>query len=182
MMMTDFRTPISLRTPNSSRGRIAGAAVLLVLFTGLAACSDLAPDPDRDPRVQLERAQELWQEAGYDTYEYRLEWECQCPAQSQQPIWVVIKEGTIHSARTVSGNDPVPINQSSVFLAVEGIFGIVEEAIIRQASRIDVNYDNVLGYPRWIDIQYSSQGGVQEWYRIGADGLEEWTDPDDDES
>jgi len=169
-------------TPNSSRGRIAGAVALLVLFTGLAACSDLSPDPDRDPRVQLERAQELWQEAGYDTYEYRLEWECQCPAQSQEPIWIVVKEGELHQARKVFGNDPIPINQANVFLAVEGLFGIVEEAIIRQANRIDVTYDQVLGYPRWINIEYNIPGVQQEWYRIGADALEEWTDPDDEES
>jgi hypothetical protein len=163
--------------------RRAGAVTVLILALGaFAGCSDLSPDPDRDPRVQLEQAQERWEQAGIDTYEYRLEWECRCFAQSQQPIWIVVKDGELHRARTASGNDPIPINQENVFLAVEGIFGIVGEAIFRHADRIDVTYDHILGYPRWVDIHYNHPGGGQEWYRIGADALEEWTDPEDDGS
>ena len=76
--------------------RRAGAVIVLFLALGaFAGCSDLSPDPDRDPRVQLEQAQERWEQAGYSTYEYRLEWECQCIAESQQPIWIVVKDGEL---------------------------------------------------------------------------------------
>ncbi len=163
--------------------RRTGAVTLLLLaLGGFAGCSDLSTDPDRDPRTQLEQARERWEDAGLDTYEYRLEFECRCFAQSQEPIWIVVKAGELHRARTVFGNDPIPINQANVFLAVEGLFGIVEEAIIRQANRIDVSYDPLLGYPRWINIEYSMPGVQPEWYRISADALEEWIDPDDEES
>jgi hypothetical protein len=115
-----------------------------------AACSDLAIDVRS--LTELERAEAKWSRYGPESYAYGVARSCFCPVEAIGPVWVSVV-GTTVTRTYVDSGDPVPASLAHLFPTVEELFDILREAYAADADEIRVTYEQDLGYPAelWID-------------------------------
>ena len=142
-------------------------AAALVGALAPAGCGVLEPGDEALER--LERARALWHAAGIRDYRIRLERRCFCPPESLGPALVSVR-GSVYVTAVVYADDwePMPEGYARWFPSVEGLFDIVEDALLRDAAVVDVTYDRDLGLPREIWIDYKASIADEEMgYVVG---------------
>jgi len=145
--------------------RIKGSAARAVLAIVLAAaflttCDSLGLG--HGPRDELDRNRELWARVGPDAYEYGLERLCFCAPDSRGPVRVSVEAGVVVQRMYVESGDPVPGAYDDLFPRVSGLFDILEDALDRDAYRVDVTYDPETGVPIDFWIDYSENTADEE--------------------
>ena len=79
---------------------------------------------------------------------------CFCLTDETLEVRITVSNGVILSVvRTVDGA-PVDTVPRDVFSTIDDLFDLIDRAIELGAEKLDVIYDPVLGYPRWIDIDF----------------------------
>ena len=124
------------------------ALLLLLVF---ASCDTIT-----GPEGDLADAMARWQERGPADYSFVIQKSCECLPEVTQAREVVVRNRAVASVRYTSSMQPVDARYAADSPGVEGLFEIVDEAIEREAVRIDVTYDDHLGYPTRIEVDYSS--------------------------
>jgi Family of unknown function (DUF6174) len=133
------------------------AALALVLASG--ACGILSGDGTRD---DLEDSRQRWRASAPDAYVYAIERLCFCGDQARGPVRIrVVGRDAVERVYVADGSD-VPSAFASDFPAVEGLFDIIEDAIDRNAHRIDVTYDPETGVPLDFFIDYEENTADEE--------------------
>lgn len=143
-----------------------GRAVLTAALTlTLGGCvASLAPR-DADDRVRdLVAARARWNQHGLSSYVMDVQLLCFCPVEGVATVTVTA--GRVTSAVVKASGRPVSPQMLSAYRSVEGLFDQLEDAIGRNAHRIDAEYDSALGYPRQFFIDYSvnvadEESGIQ---------------------
>jgi hypothetical protein len=139
---------------------VLAASVLL-----LSACWPFSPSGDRD---DLEAAQRRWTDRGYTSYEFRVQRSCFCAPTATAPLIVRVQNGqpgSIVHAETGEPVTPLP----GMALTVDALFGVVDDALHRDAAGVEVTYDDALGYPRQIAIDYDQRIADEEAYFTASD-------------
>ena len=110
------------------------------------------------PSASLDEARARWAQSHPASYELTLRRSCgECPVDLDRPVVIVVRSGVVESRRfSDTGADVSPALAAS-FPAVDGLFGVVSDAIERNAFALSANYDPTLGYPRYISIDYNAQ-------------------------
>ena len=130
--------------------RAAAIAVLAGLALLLPGCDLFSPsDGQRDA---LEEAEQTWRSQGVTSYEFRVQRICFCIPTG--PLLVQVRDGRPVSVTNADSGEPATPD-ASMPLTVEALFAVVDDAIDRDAQRLDVDYDDTFGYPRTIDIDYN---------------------------
>jgi hypothetical protein len=111
---------------------------------------------------ELREARELWARRGPVDYEYVVRNQCFCPL-GGVAVRVVVVSGSVQSATIVESGQPVPPSSASAYRDVEGLFGVIEEAIERRAVRLDAVYDGTYGFPSLVWIDYRSNVADEEF-------------------
>lgn len=126
------------------------AALLFALLVS-AACGDaLAPAI----RVQEQRAK--WENADIATYILTVRRSCEClHPEMTGPVVVSVRDGVIES-RVYEDGTPVPSQYASSFPDVPGLFAIIEDAIQRNAARLNATYHPAYGVPLSFFIDYNA--------------------------
>jgi len=154
------------------------AAVLLVPLAGCPAPVNVPPTDgpvgpppadasgtpaERSP--ELDAARQRWEDAGLDAYRFTLQRICFCPSPDYTgPFEVAVRHGAIDTVRLDGA-----IVEDDRAVTVGDLFALLEEAYDREAERVDVAFDPVLGYPTSISIDYSSRMADEEiGYRVSA--------------
>jgi hypothetical protein len=128
--------------------------LLLVFPLALgASCSVLGIDSYDDERERLEAARDAWEARNVDSYSYVLRRICFC-AGATQPARVVVQDGQKVSVTLVETGEPVSQAELEFFLTIDELFDFIQDAIDREAHRIDVTYDPDRGIPLTISIDY----------------------------
>jgi hypothetical protein len=117
-----------------------------------AACSDEGPSTPLD---DLETAERLWSAVGPTSYVYAIERLCFCGESARGPVRLTVVEGTVSARTYVESGAPVEGIAADWFPEVEGLFGVVREALSEGAATVRVTYDPVNGVPVDIWIDYS---------------------------
>ena len=96
--------------------------------------------------ADLLAARTLWQEARPSDYDFVFEWQCFCALAAFGAIEVEVRDGGM-----------VNVAQDGL-LTVDGVFTFIADGFQRNAARVRVNYDPVLGYPAkvWIDYDLNT--------------------------
>jgi hypothetical protein len=132
-------TPRSLLVP-----AVAAAALIL------AGCGDGSPpkaEASPSASTETESAQARWEERGPVEYEMTLVSSCGERAGL----------GTFHVTVTPDRTIAEPIRGTTDhtdIASVDDLFAFIEEATALKADVVDVAYDENLGYPRRIDVDY----------------------------
>ena len=105
-----------------------------------------------DDRATLRSNREMWRSRGTEEYTLIYQINCFCTPESRGPFEVLVKDGSIVS---VKYDGEVVDPEGRNFYTIDGLFGLLDEAIDRPADKIDVTYDKRLGYPTEFYIDYS---------------------------
>ena len=120
-------------------------------------------------RLKLNDALAKWESRGFENYDYQYRSVCFCPPEFVQIMAVKVRGGTIASASYaedfndgIYSGDIIPKNLAVP--TIDGLFGIIESGIDKRVYSISVIYDDKLGYPVDISIDYDANIADEEFY------------------
>ncbi len=128
------------------------AHLLLLLPALLLAACSLLDGGGNTIVSDLERHRRQWQRQGFDTYEYDLTVGCFCVFRG--PAHVTVRADTVFSVIAVATGAPVDPNFRFAYQTIDDLFDVIEEARKRPADRLEVTYDETLGFPSFLYIDY----------------------------
>lgn len=129
----------------------SGYAGLLALVLFLPGCSDDISGPDL--RDELEANRNRWQSVGFTNYTYRVDRACFCGFGGLAEIEV--RNGVIVAVTQVNDGAAVEPEFLEFYDTVEDLFDLIEAAIAREPQVLNVEYDDQLGYPTSIELDYA---------------------------
>lgn len=144
------------RTKRSIDRRSVLIATLLGLTLTMAACAEPAVDAGAgtSPAAPLDRNRELWAASAPSDYRYTVERQCFCGQEFTGPFTVTVEDGAIVTV-TRRGKE-IAVDDEwllEIPVGIEGLFGHIEKAQA-EADEVHVTYDEQLGYPRSIAIDW----------------------------
>ena len=134
---------------------LRGLAILAALIG--AGCSDvLGPQQD-----DLSAARARWAVAGPENYLFELQRSCFCGPDFLRAVEIQVQSGAVFSAIYVDTQEPIdePLNTVPT---IEDLFDEIQDAIDREAFRLDVVYSEDLGYPLSVSIDFSEMIADEE--------------------
>ncbi len=146
--------------------RLALLAAVLVPLAGCPAPAETEPieppvlpgGPAAIRSPELDAAMARWEAAELDGYSMTLRRICFCPTPDYTgPFTVAVRDGEVASV-TLDGT-AVPAERG---MSVEDLFDLLEDAYAREAEVVEVTFDEALGYPTAINIDYSSMMADEE--------------------
>ena len=135
-------------TSGRARARF-GAIGLLLGALAAPACDAIGPSLEDQRRLALARNRALWVSEGILSYRYTYSYSCgECAAWAQEPVRITVEAGEITSLESVRDDaEPISEDRWEAFDTIEGIFAAIEAAIDARPHRLEVTYDDRLGYP-----------------------------------
>lgn len=132
--------------------------MLLGVVSLAASCRVVSTEADPSPNTARDR----WTSNHPASYDFTMRRLCFCPAEFTNPVIVAVRNGVVESRRYESSGQPLPANYAQSFPTIDGLWEIVDDAARRNAAKLDVTYDPVLGYPTRIDIDYDTRLADEE--------------------
>ncbi len=117
----------------------------LLLF---GACSLFDDD---DSLLDVERHWRAWERLGIDTYEYDLTVSCFCPYVG--PVRLQVRADTVFSATVLDTEQPFGPEYART-MTLDELYGIVLEAVVEEAHKVEIDYDETYDFPTRVDIDY----------------------------
>jgi hypothetical protein len=105
-------------------------------------------------RAELRVRRERWAAQRILDYQLTLSRSCFCSPEGAGLVVLTVLEGEPVQWQYFLSGDPIAPEWRAVFPTVEGLFDFVEDAIDRGAESIEVRYDEDLGLPTTIRIDY----------------------------
>lgn len=151
-----------------------GLWLLLLIFGGLLlGCAGTATETDApsSPTLptdlamverDLNQMQTQWQEQGLSDYRFQFNWQCFCPEDYREPVWVTVKDGEVESVETVDPDSEVILPDISEYRTINELFDLIRDGVDQHAYEIRVEYDSALGYPTSVYIDYQSNIADEE--------------------
>ncbi|HST63234.1 MAG TPA: DUF6174 domain-containing protein [Longimicrobium sp.] len=124
-------------------------ALPALLLATLSGCEGLLSDGGEEQRNQFRAANNRWQAANLDSYDYTLELVCACGTPTELRNVTISVENGVPVSRVYTGTPPgnAPASIFGDYDTVEELFAAVEEAISRDADLLNVIYDPTYGVP-----------------------------------
>lgn len=135
------------QVPTVSRGLL----LLLLLVQGCGVNGSTVSD---DTQRELNRQRRQWEAQDLANYRYTGRRICFCMREAVGPVLVEVREGTIASLTDQESGEPVGENFVELWPSIDGVFGLVQDAIDREAAEITVEYDAERGFPTSVSIDY----------------------------
>lgn len=126
-----------------SAASLRGALLVLVLAVS-AGCLSGPTDPLDRERERLEQARAQWRSQGLQDYQYTFRRICFCAPSATEPVVVTVRGGAIVSVQSVATNAPA---DADFYFTIEGLFGLLADAIDADAAQVRADYDAARGYP-----------------------------------
>jgi hypothetical protein len=136
--------------------RITPVYLVTVLAASASACSRSADEGD------LEAARARWESEGPQHYQFVSRQACFCASDLNRPINITVQVNQIVSAKYVDDQTPVADVVLRLQLTIDGAFDLIQDAIERDAALLAVSYDEALGYPTSISVDYNKRTADDE--------------------
>jgi Family of unknown function (DUF6174) len=137
-------------------------ATLLVLVLAGTACST-----GTGTQNPLEDARALWEKAGATSYTFELQPVCFCAVTANARV--TVENGVVTSVFDLAEQRLMKAQDAELYLTVDALFDLLEDAQSRNAYSIRVEYDPVLGFPTDFFIDYRENTADEELgYRAGG--------------
>jgi len=142
--------------------RVAASSIRRLAFTaawsGVLACAAAFPALAQDAAFKSHREQ--WQKAALSSYEYGYRKFCECHPDTPPETRVTVRNGAVVGVRhrPVDYAEEVPAEQRNLqfYWTVDGLFDLLASAYER-GVRVRVAYDETLGFPTEIYIDYDAE-------------------------
>jgi hypothetical protein len=137
-------------------------SVLAALLTAsLAGCIASLGPRDADDRMRdLVAARARWNQFGASNYTMDVQLLCFCPTEGVATVTVA--GGRVTSVIVKDTGRPVNAFMLNAYRTVEGLFDQLEDAIERDAHRLEAEYDAHAGFPLRFYIDYSANVADEE--------------------
>ena len=119
----------------------------------LSACSGLA-QPLPPVVAEYQENRQLWQQANLQNYDMSYQRQCYCRTELLRPLRVSVREGRIASALYADDGSILLPDLDYDLKSVGDFFDLIADAIDRSADKLHVSYDDTLGFPSSISIDY----------------------------
>ena len=130
--------------------RMAGLLALVVV----GGCGD---GPTALSSTTMHSARARWEATGIQDYRYEFRQQCECgPALAEAAI-VEVRGGTVTNVSNRDSGIPAASDERRLFPTIDDLFDRIDDAIRRNAASLVVSYDDDLGYPTLISIDYDVQ-------------------------
>ncbi|MDZ8107728.1 MAG: DUF6174 domain-containing protein [Nostoc sp. DedQUE12a] len=114
---------------------------------------------------QLQFNRNLWTKQNISNYRYTFSNGCFCIPEARGPVIIEVRNGQTTSITSVETGQPVQNREYfEHYNTIPKLFNVIQDAISRRASSLDVAYNPRLGYPTKINIDYNSQIADEEIY------------------
>lgn len=123
-----------------------------LVFVLAAACTSSPSTPEQS---QLESALETWSVHGPSSYSFTWQRHCECTTDTTAPIRITVDNDQIVSAVYVETEQPVSTDVRAHLQTIDGIFGLIQDAVDEGADMITVQYSSEAGYPTSVAVDYS---------------------------
>ena len=104
------------------------------------------------PSEELAAARSKWGRNGPASYTMTIRVVCECTPEMAGPVVVSVRNGAVESRTYVPASRPVSTEYIASFPTVDGLFGLVENAIRTGTKPLVAQYDASLGYPTRIEL------------------------------
>lgn len=160
---------MSARYSNRVRANLLWIVLVGAALTVAASCDNpTEPTISEDPtdtseaRQQLAASRERFRTTVGESYQYDYRNNCFCGPDTRLPVRVTIRNGARVSVVTLEDAAPIPPNRWGDFLTVEEAFDTIEQALNDGAATIQAVYDETLGYPREVFIDFDERIADEE--------------------
>ncbi|MBX9258737.1 hypothetical protein H1Q63_33260 [Desmonostoc muscorum CCALA 125] len=107
----------------------------------------------------------LWEKQNISNYRYTFSNGCFCIPDARGPVIIEVRNGKKPLITSVATGQPVENPEFfDKYNTIPKLFNVIQDAINRQASSLDVNYNPKLGYPTQINVDYNAQIADEEIY------------------
>jgi len=127
--------------------------ILVFIVAALVACSGLVQQP-LSVNDEYQQNLQRWQNLAWQNYDVSYQRQCFCLPEQLKAIRVEVRAGSIANAVYADDNSPLAAGIEYDLITVNGLFGLIVEAIERPADQLHVSYDKALGFPDSISIDY----------------------------
>jgi hypothetical protein len=114
----------------------------------------------------------LWNKKNISNYRYTLSNSCFCIPEARGPVVIEVRNGQTTSITLIATSQPVDPQLFQQYNTIPKLFNVIQDAINRRASSLNVRYDPRFGYPTQIDIDYNTQLADEEVY-LSIENFEE---------
>jgi hypothetical protein len=130
-------------------------------FTACSGSSIAGPGDAQE----FARAKARWDARSFQDYRFEIRTFCFCPPEMTQWNRVVVRDGVVESATPVDENPVYPLSTTVYFRPIDTLFADLLQAMSQgdiksPYSKIIVDYDPELGYPR--RVEYRSKPTVAD--------------------
>lgn len=132
---------------------VARSTWFVVVALVSAGCLTTGPEDDLARDVAFYR--DLWESTGPASYTFVLRRTCFCGPPVIEPVRLTVGPSGIESAEFVDIDEPILPEFVDTWPDIDGLFDVIEDALERDAERIDVTWNTAVGYPAEIYIDYA---------------------------
>jgi hypothetical protein len=105
----------------------------------------------------LNRHRQQWAGQEIGSYRYQLRVNCFCPPEVTEPVIVEVRNGATISVSYAATGRLAESRYFEKYDTVDELFIVIDDALGRKADEISVTYDEKLGFPTRIYIDFVKQ-------------------------
>ena len=141
------------------KSRISRALAPALLLSALLAGCENPFDDDSFHNGELAKARTLWTSKNVGSYSYILQLQCVCDAAGTVRVRVTNGATSGVFYMNSSGGDaaPAPAGLYDDYDSVEDLFAFIQDAIARDATVLQVSYEDNYGFPDLVNVDYSGR-------------------------
>ena len=121
-----------------------------------------APAQSSTTSGTLAANRELFVSAVGDDYDVTFQRSCFCPPEARQPLRLEVRSGEVRSVTPTTPGAGAPPERMTAVRTVTEVFDLIQDAYDREAAAVRGDYDQTLGYPRELYIDYSERIADEE--------------------
>ena len=137
------------------------------LYLAILACGGCNQENGHPPSIEkpapqilrhtaaktFEKNRVKWSSTGISNYQYTFQRICFCPADDTAKVSITVYNNSVDSIRRVSDGKLIKPSSTGIY-TIKQLFSLIQDADNKGADRLSVTYDDELGYPTSIDIDY----------------------------
>ena len=104
--------------------------------------------------TEVQSAHAKWLTNQPVAYAFTMQRICFCAPVVTRPVVVSVRNGVVESRTYEDTGADVSNELAQLFPAIDGLFAIVDDAVARKADSISADYDQTLGFPVRVAIDY----------------------------
>lgn len=129
--------------------------ISLIAISCLTPATSAASSDSDNAQAQLDSNLRKWSSKGIVDYRYTFQWICFCVPDYRKPVSISVQGGAIDAIKDADSGDSVDESKFERYRTIKRLFQFIQDAINKNAYKIEVTYDSEFGYPTSASIDYS---------------------------